>query len=228
MEAPARLITQALLGLAFLLAVLGAALFGPAGTLDYWQAWVFLAVFASAVLAITIYLAKRDPALLARRVHGGPLAEPRRGQQVAQGVASLAFVAVFVVSGLDHGGGWSCVPVPVVVAGDALVALGLAVVFLVFRANTFTSAIIAVDREQQLVTTGPYGVVRHPMYAGALAMMLGVPIALGSWWGLLAVAALASAIVWRLLDEEKLLVASLPGYADYRLCVRYRLVPRVW
>jgi protein-S-isoprenylcysteine O-methyltransferase Ste14 len=221
-------LAKAFLGLAFMLAVVGAALFVPAGTLDYWQAWTFLAVFGAMTLAVTIDLAVRDPALLARRVHGGPTAEPTRAQQVIQSIASLAFIAVFVVAGLDRRGGWSRVPTAVAVAADALVAFGLGVVWAVFRANTFTSATIEVAREQQVISTGPYGVVRHPMYAGALVMMIAVPIALASWCALAAVPPLVAVIVWRLLDEEKLLVAELPGYADYRGRVKYRLVPGVW
>lgn len=219
---------QAVAGFVFLFAVLAAALFGPAGSFDDWQAWVFLAVFATASAAVTVDLARRDPALLARRVHAGPGAEPTPRQKWIQGLASLAFLAVFVVAGFDHREGWSHVPVAAVVAGDALVVLGMFVVFRVFRANTFTSAVIEVGRDQQLVSTGPYAVVRHPMYAGALVMMIGVPIALGSWWGLVPVAAMVAVIVARLLDEEALLATQLPGYAEYRHRVKHRLVPRVW
>lgn len=219
---------QAVAGFAFLFAALAAALFGPAWTLDYWQAWAFLAVFATASAAITVDLARRDPALLARRVQAGPTAEPTPRQKWIQAVASLAFLAVFVVAGFDHRGGWSRVPLAAVVAGDALVVLGMFVVFRVFRANTFTSAVVDVDRDQQLVSTGPYAVVRHPMYSGALVMMVGVPIALGSWWGLVPVVAMVAVIVVRLLDEEALLTARLPGYAEYRSRVKQRLVPRMW
>ena len=222
------MLLKAFAGLAFLLVAIGAALFAPAGTLAYWQAWLFLAVFGAIVVAITIYLAARDPELLARRVQAGPVAEPRRGQQLVQALASLAFLAVFVVAGLDHRAGWSHVPVTAVIAGEVLVAAGLGVVFLVFRANTFTSAIVEVEDSQQLVSTGPYAAVRHPMYAGALLLMLGVPPATGSWLAWLVVPLLAAAIVWRLLDEEKLLVEQLAGYEAYRAKVRYRLVPHVW
>ena len=224
----ARVTTSAALGLGFLLGVLAVALFVPAGTLDFWQAWAFLAVFGTATTAITIDLAKRDPALLERRVHVGPLAEPRRLQQAIQAATSLAFLAAFVLAGLDRRAGWSRVPVVLVIAGDGLVALGLVAVLRVFRANTFTSAVIDVDREQQLVSTGPYAVVRHPMYAGALVLLVGAPLALGSWWAELAIPPLVGAIVARLLDEERVLAARLPGYIDYRSRVRYRLVPRLW
>jgi protein-S-isoprenylcysteine O-methyltransferase Ste14 len=219
---------RAAAGSAFLFAVLGAALFGPARSFDYWQAWVFLAVFATAGAAITVDLARRDPALLARRVQAGPAAEPTPRQKWIQGFASLAYLAVFVVAGFDHREGWSRVPMAAVVAGDALVAVGMFVVFRVFRANSFTSAVVEVDRDQPLVSTGPYAVVRHPMYAGVLVMMLGAPLALGSWWGLVPVAAMVAVIVARLLDEEALLAAQLPGYAEYRRRVKHRLVPRVW
>ena len=219
---------RAFIGLAQLLFTISALLFLPAWTLDYWQAWLFLAVFGVSVLAVTLYLMKHDPGLLERRVNAGAKAETEATQKVIQSIASAAFVAIFVVSARDHRFGWSRVPAYAVVAGDVLVALGLLAVFFVFKANTFTSAIIAVGDEQKLVSTGPYAVVRHPMYAGALVMLLGVPPALDSWWGLCAVAALALAIVWRLLDEERFLVANLEGYEAYRHTVRYRLVPFVW
>ena len=219
-----RLIVRAAAGLAFLLFILGCALFVPARTVAYWQAWVFLGVFGSATTAITIDLARRDPALLERRVKAGPVAEPSARQKLIQSIASLAFVAIFVIAGFDH----ADARLPVVVAGDVLVAGGLAIVALVFRANTYTSAVVAVEREQQVITTGPYAVVRHPMYAGAFVMLLGTPLALGSWLALAPVAIVCAVIVWRLLDEEKLLVAELPGYVEYRARVGARLVPFIW
>lgn len=149
-------------------------------------------------------------------------------QRVIQSLASLAFLGLFAVSALDRHAGWSSVPVAVVLAGDVLVAAGLLVVFRVFRVNTFTSATIDVEREQQVVATGPYAVVRDPMYAGALVMLLGVPLALGSWWALVAVSVMTAVIVWRLLDEERQLTRDLRGYDAYLTRVRHRLVPGVW
>jgi protein-S-isoprenylcysteine O-methyltransferase Ste14 len=215
-------------GLLSLLGVLALALFLPAWTLDYWQAWVFLGVFGLSVLAITVYLMTTDPKLLERRVQAGPVAEKERSQQVIQILASVAFVALFVFCAIDHRLGWSDVPPYVVVAGDVLVALGLLIVFFVFKENTFTSAIIEVDTEQKVISTGPYALVRHPMYLGGILMLCGVPLALGSWWGLLAVIPIAVVIVWRLIDEERFLVKNLPGYAAYQDNVKYRLVPYVW
>jgi protein-S-isoprenylcysteine O-methyltransferase Ste14 len=219
---------QALLGLASLAAVVGLLVFVVAGTLRYPEAWVFVGTFFGASLAITLYLMKRDPALLARRVKAGPVAEQRPRQRVLQGLASCAFLAIIAVPALDHRRGWSHVPLPVVVAGDVLVAFGFVLVFLVFRANSYASAVIEVGAQQKVVDTGPYALVRHPMYAGALVLLAGIPLALGSFWGMLVLAPFVAVLAWRLLDEEALLVQQLPGYAAYRTKTRYRLIPFVW
>lgn len=223
-----KLILQAIGGLLFLMVVLAAALFLPAGSVNYWQAWIFLAVFFGMVLWVTLYLMKNDPALLQRRVQAGPVAEQQRSQKLIQSLASLAFLFMFILPGLDHRFAWSEVPAAVVVLGDILVALGLLIVFFVFRENSFTSATIEVGADQKIVSTGPYAVVRHPMYSGALIMLLGVPLALGSWWGLIIVIPMTLVIVLRLLDEEKFLAKNLAGYEEYRSKVRYRLAPLLW
>jgi protein-S-isoprenylcysteine O-methyltransferase Ste14 len=219
---------KAMVGLAQLVVVLAAAVFVSAGTWRYVEGWVFLGVFFAASLAVTVYLAKKDPALLRRRNQAGPVAEKERRQKVIQAVASLAFLATIVVPALDHRFGWSRVPVAVVAAGDALVAIGFLIVFMVFRENTFASAVIEVAKEQRVVVTGPYAVVRHPMYAGGLVLMMGVPLALGSWCGLAALVPFTAVIVWRLLDEERFLEVRLAGYTAYRQKTRHRLVPGVW
>ena len=221
------MLLRAFAGQVFLLAVLGVALFVPAGTLAYWQAWVVLAVFEVASAVLTIDLARRDPALLQRRTRL-PVAEGRGIQKLIQVLAMLGFVAMFVVAALDHRAGWSRVPIAVAIAGDVLLALSFWIVFRVFRANTYTSSLIEVAPTQRVIDTGPYAHVRHPMYAGALLMLPGIPLALGSWWALLAAAVILGVIVVRLLDEERMLAAELPGYTAYRQRVRYRLVPGVW
>jgi protein-S-isoprenylcysteine O-methyltransferase Ste14 len=219
---------KAVLGLAALVIVLGIAIFVPAGTLAYWQGWLYLLVFVGSATVITMYLWQNDPQLLQRRVNAGPTAEQQTSQQIIQVLAALSFVAIFVVSGLDHRFGWSQVPLALVILGDALVLAGLFAVFLVFRENSFSSATVEVAAEQRVISTGPYAIVRHPMYAGAFVMLLGTPPALGSWWGLLPALLLMLVIVWRLLDEERLLARELPGYPDYMKSVRYRLVPGLW
>jgi protein-S-isoprenylcysteine O-methyltransferase Ste14 len=215
-------------GLLFLFIEMATSLFLPAWTLDYRDAWVFLAVFFFFSLAITIYLIVRDPKLLERRVKAGPVAEKERSQKIIQFLATIAFIMIFVVSALDHRFSWSMVPRFVVAAGDIFVALGLLFVFFVFRENSFASATIEVGNEQTLVSTGPYAFVRHPMYFGALVMLTGTPLALGSWWGLLTVIPIMGVIIWRLLDEEVFLEKNLQGYTTYRNKVKYRLLPFIW
>jgi protein-S-isoprenylcysteine O-methyltransferase Ste14 len=202
--------------------------FAPAWTLAYWQAWLYLAVFTTACIAVTLYLMRHDPQLLERRIVAGPPAEKRPFQRRIVAVASVAFIAIPVVSALDHRFGWSNVPPAASLWGDALVGAGFAIIFLVFRENTFASAVIDVAVGQDVVSTGPYALVRHPMYAGGILLLLGEPPALGSWWGLLAVIPIAAALVWRLLDEERFLATNLPTYREYCERVRSRLVPRVW
>lgn len=219
---------KAFAGLLNLFVTLAVLLFLPAWTFNYWQAWVFLAVFFVPVLAITLYLMRRDPRLLERRVKAGPGAEKGKSQKTIQLLAMMAFIAVILLPALDHRFAWSKVPAYVTAIGDILIALGLLIVFLVFRENTFTSGIIEVGVEQKTITTGPYALVRHPMYIGALVMLLGVPLALGSWWGLLTLIPMTLVIVLRLLDEEKILGKKLRGYLEYKDKVRWRLLPFIW
>jgi protein-S-isoprenylcysteine O-methyltransferase Ste14 len=214
--------------LSILVVVMAALLFIPAGTLDYWQAWIFLAVYIALSVVITLHLAKSDPGLLERRMRGGPFAEKRISQKIIMTVTSLGFFGLIVVPAFDHRFGWSHMPPPVALAGDGLMALGWLAVFFVFRENTFTSATIELAPDQRVISTGPYALVRHPMYAGALVMLLGIPIALGSWWGVLVIAAILPALIFRLIDEERFLASNLPGYQAYQEKVRYRMIPRVW
>jgi protein-S-isoprenylcysteine O-methyltransferase Ste14 len=223
-----RLRRRALLGLANLVAVLGVLLFVAAGTWRYAHGWVFLAVFGGSSLAITLHLMKHDPKLLERRVKAGPIAETRPRQKLLQALASVAFLAMGIVPALDHRFGWSRVPLLGVTAGNVLVALGFFIVFLVFRVNSFTSAAIEVSAGQSVIDRGPYAYVRHPMYAGALILLCGMPLALGSWWGLVALLPFTVILVGRLLDEESVLAKELPGYVAYRERTRYRLVPHLW
>jgi protein-S-isoprenylcysteine O-methyltransferase Ste14 len=171
---------------------------------------------------------QKDPELLGRRMRGGPAAEKEVAQKIIMVFASLGFIGLLVVPALDRRFAWSHIPLSAVLAGDTLVALGFFAVFLVFKENTFSSAIIELTPGQKVITTGPYALVRHPMYAGALVMLIGMPIALGSSWGLLVIVAMAPALIWRLLDEEQFLARDLPGYTDYQRRVRYRLIPLVW
>ena len=210
------LLFRTVAGFVALFSVMGLVIFGAAGSLDYWEGWALIGVYAGASGLITVWLWGHDKGLLERRVKAGPVAEPEAMQKAIQGVASVVFLATLLVPGLDRRFGWSSVPLPLVLAGDALVAVGFLVVFMVFRENTFTSATIEVADDQRVIDTGPYAVVRHPMYSGALVMFVGMPLALGSWWGLLPSAAIVPILALRLQNEESFLALHLPGYPDYR------------
>jgi protein-S-isoprenylcysteine O-methyltransferase Ste14 len=215
-------------GVLSVLIAMGALLFLSAWTLNYWQAWVLLAVFGASWLVIIVFLMKKDLKLLERRMSAGPTAEQRIGQKIVMSIASLEFIAMLVFPALDHRFGWSSMPAYVSIAGDVLVALGFLIIFFVFQENTFTSATIEVAAGQKVITTGPYAIVRHPMYSGSFLYMLGMPIALGSWWGLVVLLLMTLTTLWRLFDEENFLKKDLPGYREYTQKVRYRLVPYLW
>jgi protein-S-isoprenylcysteine O-methyltransferase Ste14 len=219
---------RAWLALAIVAGVMGALLFGTAGTTQYWQAWVYVSIFLGASALTTFYLMKKDRALLARRMRGGPMFEKEGTQRIIMVFTSLGFIALLVVPALDRRFGWSAVPVWAVVLGDLLVAIGFYLIFLVYRENSFTAATIEVAPDQKVIATGPYAIVRHPMYASGSLYIIGTPLALGSYWGFVALAAMMPFLLWRLVDEERILTRDLPGYTEYRQRVRHRLVPMVW
>jgi protein-S-isoprenylcysteine O-methyltransferase Ste14 len=219
---------RAWVALVALAITMGLLLFIAAGTLDYWEAWVYLGVFMAASVLLTLDLMRRDPALLERRMTGGPTAEKRPAQKLIMLFASVGFIALLVVPALDHRYGWSTMSTGFVVIGDVLVAIGFCFILRVYRENTFTAATVDVAADQRVISTGPYALVRHPMYASAMLYVLGTPLALRSCWGLVTVAAMLIILIWRLLDEERLLAQELPGYSDYQRRVRFRLVPFLW
>jgi protein-S-isoprenylcysteine O-methyltransferase Ste14 len=198
-----------------------------AGSTAYWQAEVFALVCFACVLPMLFYLLEH-PALLKRRISFGPVAEHETSQRLIVSFLMLLYATLYVVAGLDHRFGWSHVPVPVVLVGDLLSGGALVLIFLVFRANPFAAATVKVEAAQSVVTTGPYAHVRHPMYSGLLAFFLGIPLALGSWWGLAAFLPLLAVLIWRLLDEERYLSNNLAGYRDYCAKVTHRLIPLIW
>jgi protein-S-isoprenylcysteine O-methyltransferase Ste14 len=209
------------------LVAFGLLLFLPAGTFHYWQAWVFLAVFALSTWIPSVYLMRTNPAALERRMRG-PLAETRTLQRILIAVIFVCFPALFVVSALDHRFGWSPVPAAVSLVGDVLVATGLILSMLVVIQNSYAAVNVVVEAGQRLVSSGLYGLVRHPMYTGNVILMLGVPLALGSYWGLVFVIPGLIVLILRIRDEEDLLAHELSGYREYTHRVRYRLVPYVW
>jgi protein-S-isoprenylcysteine O-methyltransferase Ste14 len=223
-ELPRRVLARCL----FFFTLLAVFLFASAGSLYYWEGWLYWSVYTGMSLWITLYFLKYDPKLIERRLDVGPHAETRTSQKIIQGIASILFLAMYVVSGLDWRVHGPAFPAAVVVAADALVALGFWIMFLVFRENRHAAGVIKVETGQRVIATGPYHLVRHPMYAGAFVMFLATPPALGSRWGWVVAVLLCAAIVARLLDEERFLGANLPGYEAYCREVRSRLIPRIW
>jgi len=208
--------------------LLAALLFVPAGTFAYWQAWLFLATFFSSSVALGVYFAKHDPALLERRIKAGPAAEQEPAQKMIIALLIAGFMLVLVVAGLHYRWHGATVPLWLVILSDVGIIASFAVFFIVMKQNSYAASTIRVEAGQPVISTGLYGVVRHPMYSGALLLAVCMPLALGSLWSLLLLVALVPVLAWRLLDEERVLKRDLAGYEAYCARVRYRLIPFVW
>lgn len=203
-------------------------LFLPAWTLDYPHAWALLALTVTCEVATRVYLVRHDPVAAERRRQNFAKNEERPAQKQAHGALQLLFLGVLATCAVDYRNGWSEVPMALSAVGFALVGAGLFVVFLASRANSYASQLVTLHDGHKVISTGPYGLVRHPMYSGLILFLVGIPLALGSWWGLAVVALTAAVLAARLLDEERFLATSLAGYREYTERVRHRLVPLVW
>jgi protein-S-isoprenylcysteine O-methyltransferase Ste14 len=207
--------------------VIAFALFLSAGTIDYWQAWAYLGISAVSSVPLMLFIS-RDPILLENRSKAGPAAEKRTIQKIIVLCAGLAAIAAFLVPGLDRRFGWSNVPWWLSVTGNILTIIAMWITFRVFKENSFGSATVEVVKDQRVISRGPYAMVRNPMYASAAVYFIGMSLALGSYWGLIASALTILGLVWRLFDEEKFLAQNLPGYAEYRTKVRWHLIPGIF
>ena len=197
----------------------------PAGTWNYWQGWMYLTTLLLPMLVSTVYLFKNDPALLERRMR---MREKESAQQKIIGVLAIYFLLAFTLPGLDVRFGWSNVPPLVSVLADALVFAGYMVTFWVLTVNSFLSRVVEVDTGQKIVTTGPYAIVRHPMYFGVALLYIASPLALGSYWAVLPALMILPLLAARIRNEEELLLREVAGYAEYRQKVKYRLLPGIW
>ncbi|MEW5938085.1 MAG: isoprenylcysteine carboxylmethyltransferase family protein [Chloroflexota bacterium] len=224
-KSSAKPILTASLRLVIGMPIIGLLFFWPAGTFDYWQAWVWLAVLFLPLMGMFIYLIKRDPALLERRVRTGET-DPRQKRIIA--VSALYLILIFLLPGLDKRFGWSSVPVWLVLAADLVVLAGFLLNFLVIRVNSYASRVVEVEQGQQVIATGPYALVRHPMYLSIILILLATPLALGSYWGVLPSLAYIPLLAARAKNEEELLVNELQGYREYMQKTRYRLFPGIW
>jgi len=204
--------------------LIGFALFISAGTIAYWQAWVFLGVLAVCSVLLTLSVIG-DPILLENRTGGGPSAETRSIQKTIVLCTGLPAVAAFIVPGLDHRLGWSSEPPWLSIVGDLLLIMSLWMVYRVFKENSFGSTTVRTTEGQKVISSGPYAIVRNPMYASAAVYFIGMSLALGSYWGLIPALFTILGLVWRLLDEEEFLAQNLPGYMEYLARVRWHLIP---
>ena len=209
------------------LVLMGFVLFLTAGTFNYWQAWTFLGVGAVSNGLLTLSIT-RNPTLLENRSRFGPAAEKRTTQKIIVLCAGIPAVATFLIPALDRRFGWSNVSDWLSIVGDVFIMAGLGMVYRVFKANAFGSATIEIADDQKVISTGPYAMVRNPMYAGAAVYLIGTSLALGSYWGLIAALLTVVGLVGRLFDEEKFLAQNLSGYSEYCAKVRWHLVPGIF
>jgi protein-S-isoprenylcysteine O-methyltransferase Ste14 len=206
-------------------ALVGLLLLVPGG-LEFWQGWLYWLIFTVCSLTIAFYFSHHDPRLIERRL--STRTEKDETQQRIRGVLSLSVILLFAVAGIDHRLGWSDMSAPVVAVADMVVVLGFVIVFLTFQANSHAGAIVDVTPNQRVVSTGPYALVRHPMYLGGAFVVLAAPFALCSAWAFPWALATVACLAWRLVGEEKYLSLHLPGYDEYRERTRYRLIPFIW
>lgn len=203
--------------------VLGIILFLPAGSFRYWQGWIYWTTFLITTLFITVYFFKRSPEILAGRWQPKDQATVRK----IPAFFNLFFLA-YIIPGFDFRFHWSNVPVGVVVAANLIFFLGHVLIVRVFMENSYASANIKVGEDQQVIATGPYAKIRHPMYTGMLMMVLATPLALGSYWAVIPGLLIIPWTIIRIRNEEELLLRDLSGYQDYCTKTPYRLIPSVW
>jgi protein-S-isoprenylcysteine O-methyltransferase Ste14 len=210
------------------MALFVALIYVSAGTWQYWQGSLFLIVFALSTIGFTIYMLLYDRPLLERRMNAGPWKEEGASQKIIVTLIVLSFFVFLILPALDHRYGLSPVPAWVSIVGDLIIVLSFLFIFWVVRVNSFAAANITVASDQKVVSNGPYAYVRHPMYAGALWLFVGIPLALGTWWTIVLIVPFFPVLLWRMIDEERILKKDLPGYTEYMQKVPYRLVPHIW
>jgi protein-S-isoprenylcysteine O-methyltransferase Ste14 len=204
---------------------IAALFFLCAGTFDYWQAWVFIVLTVIILAPMIIWLLRNSPDLMARRMQAR---ERETSQKLVAFLVAILFSLVLILPGFDRRFSWSQVPLWLELLGFALLIAAYVLYMRVVQVNRFASRAIEVVKGQEVVRTGPYTIVRHPMYLADILFGLGLALALGSYWTLFPALAILPTLAWRAYNEEKTLLGGLPGYADYTHKVRWRLIPGIW
>jgi protein-S-isoprenylcysteine O-methyltransferase Ste14 len=220
-----QLLIKVLMRLILAIVFLWFIFFLPAGSIKFWEAWVYMGILFIPMILVLIYLLKKDPELLERRMK---MKEKEAPQKVLIKLSYLVFFIAFIIPGFDYRFGWSKVPFIVIIIADLFIFIGYLLFFLVLKENTYASRIIEVEKGQKVISTGPYAVIRHPLYIALLIMYVLSPLALGSYWAVLAMLPLPVLIIFRIRSEETVLLDKLPGYREYAQKVKYRLMPYLW
>lgn len=219
------LLTRILIRLSMLPLVIGLLMLWPAGTFDFWQVYAYFGILLVPMFFALIYFLRNAPEVLERRMK---TSEKEATQQRVVAILIISVLAIFMIPGFDKRFGWSEIPVWLVLVGDTMMLLGYLFMIYVMKVNSFAARTIEVEQNQRVIDSGPYALVRHPMYAGFLLMYVATPIALGSWWAFLAVAVVPIALIFRIINEEMVLHRDLDGYREYTQRIRWRLVPGIW
>lgn len=220
-----KLFITALARLVLSIPVLGLVFFLPAGTLRYWQAWMYMSTLFTPMFVVLAYLLKNDPELLERRMR---TKEKESRQNLIIKLSYPVFLIAFLMPGFDQRFSWSNMPAIVAILADVVVFSGYMIFFAVLRENSYASRVVEVAEEQKVISTGPYALVRHPMYLAVLLMYGCSPLALGSYWALIPISGIIPVLVARIKNEEEVLLRDLPGYAAYQQKTRFRMIPGIW
>jgi protein-S-isoprenylcysteine O-methyltransferase Ste14 len=220
-----RLLIQAIVRVVMFPVFMGLMVLLPAGTWQYPEAYVYFGTLTLPLIPAMIYFYCKAPSLLEKRMK---TKERRGAQKVFVLFASLSIVGAFVVPGLDRRFGWSDLPLWIALVADGLVLLGYLFIVYVFKTNAYASRVVEIQRDQKVIASGPYAVVRHPMYLGMIVLYMASPVALGSLWGMIPAALLVPMLVLRIHNEEALLREKLAGYDEYCRKQKFRLIPLLW